>query len=144
MTASARPPRARQPHVLSIAWPLLAEFCLSTMWAFTYLVSLVLFIIGLLVTVPGNLAVPQIFPPAFTGLLLGMVCLGQFSVSLLIERRYEKKLFSSLFWIIWFPVMYWMLSLCTTLVAFTLVMLKSRRKRARWVSPDRGIGRIKP
>lgn len=95
-------------------------------------------------TLPGNLAIPQIFPPAFTGLLLGVVCLLQFSVSLIIERRYEKNLTGSLFWIIWFPVVYWMLSLFTTLVAFTRVMLKARNKRARWISPDRGIGRIAP
>ncbi|MGL6148065.1 MAG: poly-beta-1,6 N-acetyl-D-glucosamine synthase, partial [Plesiomonas sp.] len=50
---------------------------------------------------------------------------------------------NSLFWIIWFPVVYWMLSLCTTLVSFPKVMLKNKRERARWVSPDRGIGRIK-
>ena len=49
---------------------------------------------------------------------------------------------ASLFWIIWFPVVYWMLSLFTTLVAFPKVMLKRKRGRARWVSPDRGIGRI--
>ncbi|WP_319783299.1 poly-beta-1,6-N-acetyl-D-glucosamine synthase [Oceanisphaera sp. IT1-181] len=123
-------------------WPLIAEFCLSTIWVFTYFVSLFIFIVGLFVSLPENLAIPQIFPPAFTGLLIGIVCLGQFSVSLLIERRYEKNLANSLFWIIWFPVVYWMLSLFTTLIAFTKVMLNDRRKRARWVSPDRGIGRI--
>ena len=125
-------------------WPLIAEFCLSAIWAFTYFVSILLFVVGLFVTLPGNLAVPQIFPPAFTGLLLGVVCLLQFSVSLLTERRYEKDLTRSLFWIIWFPAVYWMLSLFTTLVAFTKVMLKGRGKRARWISPDRGIGRIAP
>lgn len=126
-------------------WPLLVEFCLSAIWAFTYFVSLLIFVLGLFVVLPESIAIPQIFPPAFTGLLLGVVCLLQFFVSLLIERRYENNLASSLFWIIWFPVVYWMLSLFTTLVAFTRVMLKGRNnKRARWVSPDRGIGRIAP
>lgn len=123
-------------------WPLIIEFTLSTIWAFTYFVSVFLFVLGLFVVLPDNLMVAQIFPPAFTGLLLGVVCLLQFSVSLLIERRYEKNLSRSLFWIIWFPVVYWMLSLFTTLVAFTKVMFKGRNKRARWVSPDRGIGRL--
>lgn len=126
-------------------WPLLVEFCLSAIWAFTYFVSLLIFVLGLFVVLPESIAIPQIFPPAFTGLLLGVVCLLQFFVSLLIERRYENNLASSLFWIIWFPVVYWMLSLFTTLVAFTRVMLKGRNnKRARWESPDRGIGRIAP
>jgi len=65
-------------------------------------------------------------------------------VSLIIERRYEQGIGASLFWIIWFPVVYWMLSLFTTLVAFPKVMLMRKRSRARWVSPDRGIGRNDP
>ena len=76
--------------------------------------------------------------------MLGVVCLLQFAVSLFIERRYEKGIAASLFWVIWFPVVYWMLSLFTTLVAFPKVMLRRKRSRARWVSPDRGIGRIEP
>lgn len=123
-------------------WPPFAEFFLSTIWAFAYAMSVVLFIIGLVYTLPDNLVVLRLFPPEFTGLMLGVVCLLQFFVSLLIERRYEKGIGTSLFWVIWFPVVYWMLNLFTTLVAFPKVMFKRRRTRARWVSPDRGIGRI--
>ncbi|WP_455428161.1 poly-beta-1,6-N-acetyl-D-glucosamine synthase [Dryocola sp. LX212] len=125
-------------------WPLFIEFCLSTAWAFAYAVSILLFVVGLLVPLPNSLHVAHLFPPAFTGLMLGVVCLLQFMVSLVIERRYEKGIVASLFWIIWFPVVYWMLSLFTTLVAFPKVMLRRQRTRARWISPDRGIGRIKP
>lgn len=125
-------------------WPLIVEYSLSTIWAFAYFTSMLLFVVGLFVFLPGGLNISQVFPPAFAGLLLGIVCLLQFSVSLLIERRYEKKLGRSLFWIIWFPIVYWMLSLFTTLVAFTKVMFNGRNKRARWVSPDRGIGRATP
>ncbi len=123
-------------------WPLVAEFCLSSIWAFTCLISVVLYILGKFFPIPENLIIVQIFPPAFAGLLLGMVCLFQFVVSLLLERRYEENLTRSLFWIIWFPAAFWLLSLFTTLAGFTKVMLTSRNKRARWVSPDRGIGRI--
>ena len=84
----------------------------------------------------------SLFPPEFTGLLLGVMCLLQFLVSLYIERRYERKVASSLFWVIWFPMVYWMIGLFTTLVAFPKVMLKRQRARARWISPDRGKGSI--
>lgn len=124
-------------------WPLFFEFCFSTAWAFAYAVSVVLFLLGLITAMPDTLYVKNLFPPAFTGLTLAVVCILQFAVSLMIERRYEKGMANSLFWIIWFPVVYWMLSLCTTLVSFPKVMLKNKRERARWVSPDRGIGRIK-
>lgn len=123
-------------------WVLFAEFCLSTIWAFSYAISILLFLLSLVVTLPENLLIHRILPPEFTGLLLGAVCLLQFFVSLLIDRRYERGIAKSLFWVIWFPVIYWMLSLFTTLVAFPKVMLRRHRARARWVSPDRGIGRM--
>lgn len=125
-------------------WPLFFEFTFSTLWAFAYVVSIILFFLGFIIPMPETLDVRHLFPPAFTGLILAVVCLLQFTVSLLIERRYEKNIAGSLFWIIWFPVVYWMLSLFTTLVSFPKVMLKRKRGRARWTSPDRGIGKIEP
>jgi biofilm PGA synthesis N-glycosyltransferase PgaC len=93
------------------------------------------------VELPPNLQVARLVPPAFTGLVLACVCLMQFAVSLMIERRYEKDLTRSLFWIIWYPMAFWMLTWLTTLVSFPKVMLKRKQQRARWVSPDRGIKR---
>lgn len=120
-------------------WTLFFEFSLSTIWAFTYAVSIILFLLGLVMPIPDNIRVYDLFPPQFTGMVLAFACLLQFSISLLIERRYEPRLGSSLFWVIWYPLVYWMLSLFTTLVAFPKVMLRSRQRRARWESPDRGI-----
>lgn len=120
-------------------WTLFFEFSLSTIWAFTYAVSVILFLLGLVMPIPDSIRVYDLFPPQFTGMVLAVTCLLQFSVSLLIERRYEPRLAGSLFWVIWYPLVYWMLSLFTTLVAFPKVMLRSRKQRARWESPDRGI-----
>ena len=123
-------------------WLLFAEYCLSTLWAFTY-GQRADFPVGLAVPLPEGIRIHSLLTPAFTGPVLGVVCLLQFTVSLLLEKRYEKGFGRSLFWIIWYPLVYWLLSLLTTLVAFSKVMLKARRGRARWISPDRGIGRIK-
>ncbi|KRW58884.1 poly-beta-1,6-N-acetyl-D-glucosamine synthase [Pseudomonas sp. TTU2014-080ASC] len=122
-------------------WPLLAEFSLSAIWAFTFAISIGLWALGYVVDLPENLRVASMAPPAFTGLVLASVCLMQFAVSLVIERRYEKDLPRSLFWIIWYPMAFWLLTLFTTLVSFPKVMLKAKQQRARWVSPDRGIKR---
>ncbi len=35
--------------------------------------------------------------------------------------------------------MFWLVSLFTTLVSFPKVLFRQHQKRARWVSPDRGI-----
>lgn len=120
-------------------WPLVAEFCLSTVWAYSFAVSILIWLIGKLVLLPPNLQILAFVPPAFTGMVLAMTCLLQFVVSLLIDRRYERGLLCSLFWIVWYPLAFWMISLFTTLVSFTKVMLRGKAQRARWTSPDRGI-----
>ena len=88
---------------------------------------------------PESLRVETLAPPAFTGMVLASVCVLQFLTSLMIDRRYEKNLLSSLYWMIWYPVVYWMLSLFTPLVAVPKTLASRRRKRAVWVSPDRGV-----
>ncbi|EFB2393942.1 poly-beta-1,6-N-acetyl-D-glucosamine synthase [Escherichia coli] len=120
-------------------WPLFLEYVLSTLWAFACATSILLFTAKHVVSLPQNLVVESLFPPGFTGVLLGVMCHLQFFTSVYIEHRYEQKIARSLFWVIWFPIGYWMIGLFTTLVAFPKVMLKRQRARARWVSPERGI-----
>lgn len=122
-------------------WPLFLEYACSTLWAFAYAITILLFILSRLMPLPDNLAVHSLFPPEFTGMLLGLMCLLQFVASLYIERRYEKKVAKSLFWVIWFPMVYWMIGLLTTLVAFPKVMVKRQRSRALGES---GPGKRKP
>ncbi|MDF3931064.1 poly-beta-1,6-N-acetyl-D-glucosamine synthase [Pseudomonas citronellolis] len=129
---------------LRYMWPLLVEFCLSAAWAFTFALTILLWGLGRAVELPPGLRVDSIMPPAFTGMVLAVVCLMQFGLSLLIERRYEKGLVGSLFWVIWYPFAFWLVTLMTTLVSFPKVMLKVRQQRARWTSPDRGIKRSTP
>lgn len=120
-------------------WPLMLEFCLSTAWAFAFGVSVLLWLISQVVTLPNNMHIASLMPPAFTGMMLAVVCLLQFAISILIDRRYEPGLWRALYWVIWYPLAYWMVSLFTTLVSFPKVMLRKQAERARWTSPDRGI-----
>lgn len=120
-------------------WPLVAEFVLSVIWAFALALTVVLWALGHVVALPVGLHIPVLLPPSFTGMVLALVCLMQFFVSVRIDRRYEPNLSHSLYWIVWYPFVYWLISLCTTLVSFPKVMLMIRRRRARWTSPDRGI-----
>ncbi len=125
-------------------WVLMLEFCLSTGWAFMFALSVLLYCVGLFIELPPEVSVRTLFPPAFTGMVLTVACLIQFFVSVLIDSRYERGLRRTLYWVIWYPAVFWMLSLFTTLVSFPKVMIGQRGKRARWVSPDRGIARPAP
>ncbi|MEG0121318.1 MAG: poly-beta-1,6 N-acetyl-D-glucosamine synthase, partial [Pseudomonas sp.] len=123
-------------------WPLLAEFLVSTLWAYAFVLSILLFLLGKVMQLPPHIHVETLFPPAFTGLVLGATCLLQFAISIYIDRRYEKGLVGTLFWVIWYPLVFWMTNLFTSLVSFPKVMLRRQPKRARWVSPDRGIQQL--
>jgi biofilm PGA synthesis N-glycosyltransferase PgaC len=120
-------------------WPMALEYCISTVWSFALALSLVLWGAGLLVQLPDRIQVETLMPPAFTGMVLAVACLLQFCISIFIDHRYERGLFRSLYWVIWYPLAYWLISLLTTLWAFPRVMLRRHRARARWESPDRGI-----
>ncbi len=120
-------------------WGVLVEYCFSLAWAWAFAMTYVLWAVGKFVAMPEGLNVPSIAPPAFWGLLLATTCLVQFAVALMIESRHEKKLFRLIFWIIWYPFFFWMLTLATSLVGFPKAVLRLRGKRALWISTDRGI-----
>lgn len=62
----------------------------------------------------------------------------QFMVSLMIDRQYDQRHFRNYFWVIWYPLFYWVLAMLATVVAVPKTLFK-QQKRARWVSPDRGF-----
>ncbi len=81
------------------------EYCLTTIWAFTCSVGFIIYA-AQLAGVPLNIELTHIAATHTAGILLCTLCLLQFIVSLVIENRYEHNLASSLFWIIWFPVIF--------------------------------------
>ncbi|HEX7386108.1 MAG TPA: poly-beta-1,6-N-acetyl-D-glucosamine synthase [Castellaniella sp.] len=120
-------------------WFMVLEYCISSIWAFALMLSIGLWALGAFVALPNHMHIETLIPPAFTGMVLAMTCLLQFCLSIFIDHRYEPKLSRSLYWVIWYPLAYWMINLLTTSWSFPKVMLKHRRSRARWESPDRGI-----
>ena len=61
------------------------------------------------------------------------------ALSLVIDRRYETRIGRNYYWMIWYPIAYWMINTLTTVVAFPKALIKRRGVRAIWVSPDRGL-----
>lgn len=119
-------------------WLVLFEYLLSVVWAYIMVFIMLLWAIGLFVQMPAQLEVRSILP-SWHGVILAMVCLTQFAASLIIDRRYEARVGRNYYWMIWYPIAYWLLSLLTTVTAVPKTLLKRRRQRATWVSPDRGL-----
>ncbi|MGD9499306.1 poly-beta-1,6-N-acetyl-D-glucosamine synthase [Halothiobacillus sp.] len=121
-------------------WAVALEYIASVFWAFIMLTIIILFLLGLFVPLPEGWHINTLLPQ-WNGVILGITALVQFGVSMLIDRRYEpkKRFFKNYFWIIWYPLAFWLLIMLTTIVAVPKTLLKRRGKRARWVSPDRGV-----
>jgi biofilm PGA synthesis N-glycosyltransferase PgaC len=119
-------------------WMVYVEYFVSVFWAFTMLITFLLWMVGLFIEVPIEIKVYTMLP-SWGGVLLGLTCLLQFAVSLFIDSRYEKGIGKTYFWIIWYPLVYWLLSVSTTIFGVIKVLTKKKGERAVWVSPDRGV-----
>ncbi|TEU27321.1 poly-beta-1,6-N-acetyl-D-glucosamine synthase [Alkanindiges illinoisensis] len=120
-------------------WPLMLELCLSLVWSYLMLLVAVLWLLSFILPVHTLPRVGSPFVPNGTGVFLGATCLLQFALSKWMDSRYETRLGRNYYWMIWYPLVFWMINICSTIVAFPKVLLRREGKRARWVSPDRGV-----
>jgi biofilm PGA synthesis N-glycosyltransferase PgaC len=123
----------------SFLWPLLAEMVLSVAWSYSMLLATCAWLASF--ALPAG-AVPVLGSPLVpegSGVILGATCLLQFAFSSWLDSRYDRGLGRNLFWMIWFPLLFWLINAAATVAAFPKVLVRSRGRRARWVSPDRGF-----
>jgi poly-beta-1,6-N-acetyl-D-glucosamine synthase len=119
-------------------WPVLLEYVMSVLWAYAMLVVAVLWLAGLVVELPPDYRVES-FLAGWNGVMVGTTCLLQVGLSLALDSRYSHGSVKSFFWMIWYPLAYWMFNLATTIVAVPRALARHTQKRALWTSPDRGI-----
>ncbi len=119
-------------------WMVYLEYLTSVVWAYLMVATILLFILGLFIALPQFLRV-QTLLPAWSGVVLGITCMLQFAVALLIDSRFERGMGRVYYWMIWYPVVYWLLNVLTAVVAAPRAIRKRRGTRATWVSPDRGL-----
>jgi biofilm PGA synthesis N-glycosyltransferase PgaC len=119
-------------------WLVGIEFVVSTVWAYTMMLSFAAWAVGHIVPLPAPLDAITLLPN-WTGVMLGATCLIQFGISLAIDSRYEPNFGKYYYWMIWYPMVYWVLHTAATVVAVPKALLKKRGTRAIWVSPDRGV-----
>ncbi len=117
--------------------PVLAEYFISVTWAYAMAFVFVIWMVGFVIELPPRWQISLI--PGWHGILIGSTALLQFFVALAVDRHYERNLMRYHFWMIWYPLAYWMLNMFTTVVALPKVILRQAGKRAVWISPDRGL-----
>jgi biofilm PGA synthesis N-glycosyltransferase PgaC len=119
-------------------WVVALELFTSTVWAYATGVVFVLWTAGHFIDLPAPFSTATI-PPGWSGVLLGTTCLLQFALSITIDSRYEPGLGRVYYWMIWYPMVYWMIQTAASVVAVPRALAKPSGRRAVWISPDRGL-----
>ncbi|NNM51981.1 MAG: poly-beta-1,6 N-acetyl-D-glucosamine synthase [Pseudomonadales bacterium] len=120
-------------------WPLLLELLLSLVWSYGMLMITFVWVLGL---VTPDRYFPHISSPLIPdqgGVLLAATCLAQFGLAKWLDSRYDRGLGRNYYWMVWYPLVFWLINTCATIVAFPKALRWGAGQRARWVSPDRGI-----
>ena len=112
------------------------NYVVSVTWAYAILMLAVLGLVSLALGVPGVGVSPL---PGNGGLLLAFVYLLQAAIAAWLDRRYEKGLAGSLFWMVWYPMAFWILHAATAVVGLPRALRRPLDARGTWVSPDRGF-----
>jgi biofilm PGA synthesis N-glycosyltransferase PgaC len=119
-------------------WGVCLEYLTSILWAYTMAFFAFVWMLKRFFPLPIDVHVPSLIP-GWHGVVLGTTCLLQFGVSLIVDSRYEKGIGKIYYWMIWYPMVYWFLSVFTAVVAVPKAIFRRRRRRGRWESPDRGL-----
>jgi poly-beta-1,6-N-acetyl-D-glucosamine synthase len=119
-------------------WPIMLEYMTSVLWSYTILTVAVIWIVQQFYSISDLVSVDGLLP-GWAGTLLIFTALFQFTVSVIIDSRFENNLHRNIFWMIWFPMSYWMINMTATVAGFPKAVLTKRGQRATWTSPDRGL-----
>jgi biofilm PGA synthesis N-glycosyltransferase PgaC len=127
--------RLRAPGLI----PTYLSYLLSVLWSYAMFISILAAFADAISLRRFGIVVAISLIPAWWGLILVLTYLLQALVSHFLDRRYEPRMLRSMFWVIWYPAAFWLISLGTTVVAVPRVLFGRKRMRGLWVSPDRGL-----
>ena len=120
-------------------WPVFLEYSLSVLWSYlVVLLAMWSLAEGLRASGHWAQAFATLMPSGY-GLLLGATCLAQFAVAKALDSRYDHGMGKNYYWMVWYPAVYWVINVGTTVVAFPRALWGRKAQRARWISPDRGV-----
>ena len=119
--------------------PLLLNYLLSVAWAYVILFLLAAWF-ALLLFGRGWLGGWEMSPiPGWFGSILLFTYLLQSLVSVLVDSRNESGLASTLLYVVWYPLAFWLLQALTAVVGLPRALLRHTGQRGIWLSPDRGV-----
>jgi len=119
------------------AWrlvPTWLNYVVSIAWSYAMLIQMVVLIVSFVLGVSVMTAFP-----GNGALLLALVYFLMAAIAAWLDRRYEKDSAQSLFWMVWYPLGFWMIQMATAIVGLPRAIRRPLDARGTWVSPDRGF-----
>ncbi len=114
-------------------WPVYIDYLLSIFWSCSFLLIAVYWLWAFFTGRNDGVFA------SWNGCMVALACLIQFAASICIDMRYDHKILPTYFWVIWYPVFYWMFNAFATICALPKGLSKKFGQTSLWVSPDRGI-----
>lgn len=115
-------------------WPVYAEFALSYFWAFCFVGFSVAWAISVFIGHP----LPGLSPiPAWHGSVLSLLCVTQMTVAALINRSYDRGLGAALFWVPWYPLLFFTVGAGLAVWTAPRGLFGRLDDNGRWKSPER-------
>jgi biofilm PGA synthesis N-glycosyltransferase PgaC len=119
-------------------WPACTNYLFSIVWAYLMVLGTALWFVK-----RAGLSVLPLIPvfrliPEWWGIVLALSYLVQAVVSVSIDYRFEKNMGRALFWVVWYPLLFWTLQAGTAFVGLPQAIFRLHNPKGTWVSPDRG------
>lgn len=110
-------------------WPTLVEAACSVLWAYAFVVMSAVWLLAALVRAPLEVVTPF---PGLWGMVIATVAVVQLTVGALLDARYERSIRASLGYVVFYPLVYWMLMAVVTVVNTPRALFGRRAEVARW------------
>jgi len=119
--------------------PMWINYAVSVAWAYAMLLSTAAWFAAL-VFGQGRYAEYGLSPvPGWWGSILLFTYLLQALVSVLLDTRAERGLAASLYYVIWYPLAFWVIQALSAVIGLPRALLRQAGQRGIWLSPDRGV-----
>jgi biofilm PGA synthesis N-glycosyltransferase PgaC len=115
-------------------WPVWLEAFGSAVWCHLFFLSAAFWVLAIIVGVYGFGGNPI---PNFWGLLISTVLVGQISIGLWLDGRYDHRVRRYGLWLPIYPIAYWILSSAASVRAIGPGMARKPSGAVTWTSPER-------
>jgi biofilm PGA synthesis N-glycosyltransferase PgaC len=123
--------------------PVWLNFFAAVAWAYALAFGMLMLIVN---GIAGQFGydLPRFWPefstmPRGWGQILALAYLAQAAVSAWIDERFEHGMYRLMFWLVWYPLAFWIIQAASSIVGLPRAIWHMDRVRGTWVSPDRGL-----